>query len=120
MADSQRLQALFPRELLSGQTKATTLNQPLGLAATVGAKFRNHGKLQNINLLRFFRSLKIFPDRKSILTRQNFVLDSFDFSARLVRQEFSTGILSATNSAGLFGLTELLDNLDRNFGKDFQ
>jgi hypothetical protein len=35
MADSQRLQALFPRELLSGQTKATTLNQPLGLAATV-------------------------------------------------------------------------------------
>ena len=38
MADSQRLLALFPHELLSGQTKSTTLNQPLGLAATVSVK----------------------------------------------------------------------------------
>ena len=74
---------------LCWQTVEQQSKSALALASTVSAKFRNRGKLQIINLLRLFRSLKTFPDRKSILDRQNSVLDNFDFLTWLARLEFS-------------------------------
>jgi hypothetical protein len=99
----------------------------LAIASAVSIKFRNHGNLQKINILRLFRSLKAFPDRNTKLTKQNSFHDSFYFLARQTSMNswleklYSTTLLD--NSAQLFGMTALpanFENLERNSRKDFQ
>jgi hypothetical protein len=50
---------------LCWQTVEQQFIPALAIASAVGAKFGNHGKLQNISLLRLFYSLKVSHDRKS-------------------------------------------------------
>ena len=85
-----------------------------------------------ITIIWLFHSLKVNPDRNSILTKQNFLQDSFGFSIWLARHRSSAGKiwfenlvrkLDSTISARQFCLTVLPGNfakLERKSRKGFQ
>ena len=111
---------------LCWQTVEQQFNPALAIASSVSIKFRNHGNLQNINILRLFRSLKVFPDRNMKLTKQNSFHDSFYFLARLTGMNSRLGKLSSTilpdNFAWQLCSTSRFDCFARQFwesGKNF-
>jgi len=67
---------------LCWQTVEQQFIPALAIASAVGSKFRNRGKLQNINLLRLFRSLNLFFRQKISFDKTEFQLDNFYFSPR--------------------------------------
>jgi len=99
---------------LCWQTVEQQFNPALAIASAVSIKFRNHGNLQKINILRLFRSLKVFPGRNTKLTKQNSFHDSFYFLARLtgmnsrLEKLYSTTLLD--NFAG-----QLCSTIQRDF-----
>ena len=81
--------------------------------ASVGNKFRNHGKIRRIKLLRHFFVHWNFP-----LTDKNFWLDNLDSSARLARLD-RRGTNSRLDKLDKLGWTLLLDRIPRQLGQKF-